>query len=405
MKKALLFSLILAGFLDLSNFFMPIPIYTPLFLHSTLTSGYSNELKSILLGVLVACYGCAQLFAAPIFAELSDQHGRKKVILLSFSLAFFGCALGGVSLSIASLPLIFVSRILIGAASGTVAVIFAIAADYSSENERPKNLGYINTGLAMGCVIGPIIGGHLVTNSHLTPQSYVLPFYCMAGLYLLNLLILMKLLPQNAASRKGGKKIHLFTAFHNLIIAVKRSKYLSMMILMALFFQIGTESFYLAAPILGVHRFGMTSAMIANYFIVFGVIGAVTSCWLNKIISTRWQTRSVCYWSIVFYAVGMCSLIIAHSLLSFLIPFLIISTFGVLGWIHTNNLFSQAVDHTEQGLILGVSQSLWSLGGVIGTLLVGVTAALHHNIVAYLPALFILLSSVSAFLMLKASGA
>ena len=401
MKKSLLSALMLAGFLDIANFFMPIPIYTPLFLHSNLLLGYPEESKSILLGILVACYGVAQLIAAPIFGELSDQRGRKKIILLSLSMAVIGCILGGLSLSITSLPLIFLSRILIGVASGTIAIVFAAAADNSSEKDRPKNLGYINTGLAVGVITGPIIGGHLVAVGSTSPHAFSYPFYFMALVYLANIFLLIKVLPFDLPSKKQGKRIHIFTAFQNITIAMKRSRYLCLMILMALFFQIGTESFYLAAPIVAVRQFVMTPPMIANYFIGFGIVGAITSWWLNKVVSHIWSTRAICAYSIILYFIGISSFIIVHNKISFFIPFFSVAIFGVLAWIHTNNLFSQAVDSTEQGLILGVSQSLWSMGGMLGTFLVGIIDAVHQVSVPYLPVLFIAISSIFAVLMLK----
>ena len=74
---------------------------------------------------------------------------------------------------------------------------------------------------------------------------------------------------------------------------------------------------------------------------------------------------------------------------------------GVLTWVHTNNLFSQAVSEKEQGLVMGVSQSLWSIGGMLGTAFVGFVAAVKYQGVAYLPVLFILFSWIAVKLMIK----
>ncbi|EKD91962.1 MAG: hypothetical protein ACD_29C00270G0004 [uncultured bacterium] len=234
-----------------------------------------------------------------------------------------------------------------------------------------------------------------------SPHAFSYPFYFMALVYLANIFLLIKVLPFDLPSKKQGKRIHIFTAFQNITIAMKRSRYLCLMILMALFFQIGTESFYLAAPIVAVRQFVMTPPMIANYFIGFGIVGAITSWWLNKVVSHIWSTRAICAYSIILYFIGISSFIIVHNKISFFIPFFSVAIFGVLAWIHTNNLFSQAVDSTEQGLILGVSQSLWSMGGMLGTFLVGIIDAVHQVSVPYLPVLFIAISSIFAVLMLK----
>lgn len=399
MKKTLLFALMLAVFLDIGNFFMPVPIYTPLFFHSPLLQAYSFEIKSILLGVLVASYGFAQLFGAPIFGELSDQYGRKKAILASMATAILGCFLAGISLTFSSLALIFISRLLIGFSSGTIAVVFAVAADNSTENEKAKNLGYINTGLSIGAAVGPIIGGHLVNPKLHSLLTYATPFYFMAALYFLNMLLLSKLLPPDKALRKGDKKIHLFTAFQNIYIALTRSRYLCFIVLTALFFQIGTEAFYLAAPVIGVTKLHMTPPILGNYFMLFGIIAAIVSWWVNAAIMRLWKNSNYIYLICIFlYTITISSLLMVNSYLTFLLPFLSVGIFGVLAWIQVNNLFSASVNAKEQGLIFGVSQSMWSLGGMIGTFLVGLSSAIHEKLIAFLPLLFIIFSLIFAVL-------
>jgi|GEM_PF-2736093 MFS transporter, DHA1 family, tetracycline resistance protein len=396
--KQLLFTLMLAVFLDIGNFFMPVPIYSPLFLHSSFLHAYSYETRAIMLGVLVACYGFAQLFGGPIFAEISDQHGRKKAILLSMSVAVLGCILGGISITTHTLSLIYVSRILIGFGSGTIAVVFAATADNSTNENRAKNLGYINTGLSIGVAVGPIIGGGLVF-THMGWLGYAIPFYVMAALYILNMLLISKLLPTDEAQRKDGKKIHLFTAFQNLYIIITRSPLLCTLVWMGLLFQLGIESFYLAAPVIGVQKFQMTPATIGTYFFIFGVVAAISSSFLNHAISKYFRSNwiyLVCVFLLIFTLIP---LITASTHVAFAIPFVGVGIFGVLSWVHINNLFSESVDEKEQGLVFGVSQSLWSLGGIMGTLLVGFFAAAHHTAAATLPIVFEILTFLAAIVM------
>jgi DHA1 family tetracycline resistance protein-like MFS transporter len=402
MKKSLLFTMMLAVFLDIANFFMPMPIYTPLFLHSTLLQAHSYEFRSILLGLLVAGYGFSQLIGAPIFGEISDQYGRKKAILLSMFIAIIGCLITGISLEINSISLIFIGRLIIGFASGTVAVVFAIAADHSTEKDRAKNLGYINIGLSLGIVLGPIIGGHLANLKVFSLNPWATPFYCMALFYIINIIFLFKLLPNDLPLRKKDKRIHLFTSFHNLYITIRSSHYLLYLVLMALFFQMGTESFYLAAPIIGVLKFHMSTTTLADYYVLFGIVAALVSWGVNKIVSGMCSdSRKIYLYCIVFYAVTMSSLIFANSHLMFFLPFFSVGLFGVLAWIHINNLFSQSVDESQQGLIFGVSQSLWSLGSMFGTFLVGLTTAIHYQVSATLPLIFIIFSLIAAIAMTR----
>jgi len=94
-KKPLLYTLMLSVFLDVANFFMPIPIYTPLFLKTTFLQDISPSTKAVMLGSLIACYGFMQLFSGPIFGDLSDKYDRKKILSLSLILSTFSCLLNG----------------------------------------------------------------------------------------------------------------------------------------------------------------------------------------------------------------------------------------------------------------------------------------------------------------------
>lgn len=376
MKKSLLFTLMLVVFLDIGNFFMPMPVYAPLFLHSTLLQSYPMEMKSIMLGALLACYGFAQLFGAPIFGEFSDRHGRKKAILFSLGSATIGCLLAGIALYVGSTPLIFLSRLLVGFSSGTIAVVFAIVADNSTEKNKAKNLGYINVGISIGAAVGPIIGGYLVNVHSNSLHAFATPFYFMAFLYLLNMFFLTKLLSADQPLRSSDKRINFFTVFRNIYVLMSRSRYLSFMILTALCFQIGTEAFYLGAPIIAVNKFHMKSPDIGDYFMILAIVSAFVSSYLNAKVNSYVKNSHFIYLTCIFlYCTTMASFIGVNSKFIFLLPFLGVGLFGVMAWIQVNNLFSQAVDKKEQGLVFGVSQSMWSIGGIIGTLLVGLSSA------------------------------
>ncbi|MCD6047112.1 MAG: arabinose efflux permease family protein [Gammaproteobacteria bacterium] len=397
LEKSLLLTLMLVVFLDIGNFFMPMPIYTPLFIQSNFLHSYSYEMRSILLGFVIACYGLAQLFGGPIFGELSDQYGRKKILIFSLCLSIIGCVLSGISLTIGSILMVFISRFLIGLSSGTIAVIFALTADYSNVNERPKNMGYITLGQSIGATLTPIIGGYL-TGIHFDTSSYqpyAIPFYFMGVLYLLSVVLIIKLLPQDKPFRQKNK-IHLFTGFQNAYKAFFRSSLLRQLILMAIFFQIGSESFYLAAPIFAVKKLHMSGANIANCLMFFGITAAITSSWLNKNISQYFSSATIFLVSILLMTIAFFILPFSASITMITICFILFGIAGPLCWIHSNNLFSQAVDNTEQGLIFGVAQLLWSFGGIIGSILIGTVAAAHYKASTICPAIFTILALIIA---------
>jgi len=76
--------------------------------------------------------------------------------------------------------------------------------------------------------------------------------------------------------------------------------------------------------------------------------------------------------------------------------FLLFGAGGMLCWVHTNNIFSSLVDESEQGLIMGVSQAMWSIGGLSSALIVGLIASVHYKATGFL----LITTEIASFIMM-----
>jgi DHA1 family tetracycline resistance protein-like MFS transporter len=109
-------------------------------------------------GVITTTYALMLFVFSPIQGALSDQFGRKPVLLLSL----LGTGLSYLGLTVApSLPWLFAAQILNGLTGASFAVAAAYVADISKAENRAQNFGLIGTTLALGWVIGPALGGLL----------------------------------------------------------------------------------------------------------------------------------------------------------------------------------------------------------------------------------------------------
>jgi MFS transporter, DHA1 family, tetracycline resistance protein len=109
-------------------------------------------------GAVTTLYALMLFIFAPIQGALSDQFGRKPILLLSL----LGTGLCYLAMALApSLPWIFVAQTINGLTGASLAVVFAYAADVSSPAERAKNFGLVGATLATGWVVGPALGGLL----------------------------------------------------------------------------------------------------------------------------------------------------------------------------------------------------------------------------------------------------
>jgi predicted MFS family arabinose efflux permease len=399
LDRKFLFILIMTVFLDICNFFMPVPVYTPLFLQHGFLPHVSYANTVILLGVLVSCFGAAQLIGGPILGELSDQYGRKKILMLALITGMMGTLLGAISLTTGSLPLVYISRLIIGFSSGTIGVSYAVAADFSTPKDLAKNIGIISLGPCFASAFAPIIGGHLASNKYFAVFGFATPFYFMAVLFLITIVMLYRLMPADNAKREKSK-INPVTGIVNIFKVVRRSSVLRRMVVMAIFFQIGTEGFFLASPIVAVKEYHMTASSIGNHFLLFA-IGSSIATWLNNRISKHFESTSI-------YVVCLSIMIVAFAFaysgqpILYWIAYLLFGAGGMMCWVHTNNIFSGLVDETEQGLIMGVSQAMWSIGGLTSAIIVGFIASVHYKATGILLISTEIASLIMMFMVIRA---
>jgi len=151
----------------------------------------SRELQTYWYGALVVVYGLMQFFCAPLLDALSDRFGRRPLLLWSL----LGLGLHFLLLALApSLAVMFVARVVGGAAGASFSVANAYASDVSTTEQRAKSFGLIGAAFGIGFIFGPVIGGLLGSvNLHL-------PFYAAAGLSMVNATYGFFILPESLPS-------------------------------------------------------------------------------------------------------------------------------------------------------------------------------------------------------------
>ncbi len=109
-------------------------------------------------GLVAFAFGFANFLGSPIVGALSDQYGRRPVLLLGFlglGVSFFGTALAS------TLGMIIAVRILGGAMQSNATIANAYVADITAPLERAKQFGLLGAMVGLGFIIGPVMGGLL----------------------------------------------------------------------------------------------------------------------------------------------------------------------------------------------------------------------------------------------------
>ncbi len=135
--------------------------------------------SSLTVTLLFSSFAAMQFIGGPIAGRLSDRFGRRNILIWTL----LGSALAYLILAFAnSVAMLFVARFFAGLMAGNMTAANAVMVDITSPETRAKGLGRIGAAMALGFVIGPILGG-LLTDIHSSLPDNLLPGLVAAALY------------------------------------------------------------------------------------------------------------------------------------------------------------------------------------------------------------------------------
>ncbi len=132
------------------------------------------EMPDWTFGVLLAAYNLCLFWAAPIFGQLSDQYGRRKLLLYSQAgtllswIAFAGLWFLDTGFGLDPAWLVFLLmtiRIIDGITGGNNSVLNAYMSDISTDKEKAAFFSYTAAVFGVGMIIGPAIGAYTMATS------------------------------------------------------------------------------------------------------------------------------------------------------------------------------------------------------------------------------------------------
>ncbi|MGV8124542.1 MAG: MFS transporter [Candidatus Xenobiia bacterium LiM19] len=328
---------------------------------AVLMLGTSDQLRQMIYGFAIAICPLIALFMAPILGCLSDQAGRRNVLIISSVGLFLGNLLVGVSITMKSLVPLFISRIILGATAASQATAQAAVIDMSTQESKPFNLSMTLLFSSIGFILGPAMGGYLSDKSVCSLFSFPLPFYSIAALSLLNLFLLFFLVkdtrPRLSESiplldiiARGGRD--LLSAF--------REKQLRAISLCFLLMQMGWGCFFSFVSIFLIHKHGFSPQEVASFMSVLGVGFCLSYGLILPFIikSFKFKIDHICTAGLLLTAAGILALIFpAGKTVMWLFPLPIAITV-CLAYGTIIPMFSNIAGEERQGWIMGTTTSL-----------------------------------------------
>lgn len=144
--------------------------------------------------LLVSVYAVCSLVSTPIIGKLSDQYGRKPLLMYSQA----GTCIGFLVLAFSgSLWMVFLGRILPGLSAGNLSIAQAYISDHTKPENRAKAFGVIGVAFGFGFLFGPALGGWLGDYVLDTSFHCEVSFLVAAGMSALSIFCTYTLLPRS----------------------------------------------------------------------------------------------------------------------------------------------------------------------------------------------------------------
>jgi MFS family permease len=334
---------------------------------------------------LVSVYALCSLISTPVIGRLSDQFGRRRLLLLSQA----GTCAGFIVLGSSEyLWMVFLGRILDGLTAGNLSTAQAYISDHTQPQDRAKAFGVIGIAFGIGFFFGPAMAGWL--------QGYGLhvPFLVAACLSAGSMVCTYTLLEPGApkilgadgalaatgATGPGGKRPGVFDLA--IYLEYFRRPGLGGLYLQFFLFSFSFSAFMSGFALFAERQFTWTAREVGYLFAYSGFLGIILQGGLMGRLVRRFGEARLAI-------AGFFAIVIAYVTLGFaevVAVLVVVSTIaafgnGVLRPVITS-LLTQRVGRSEQGVALGISGSLSSLAMTLAPP-TGGTLLNHHWLVAW----------------------
>lgn len=355
-KKAGVFFILVTILLDCIGFGIIIPIMPSLIIELTGTdvSGASEY-----GGLMLTLYSLMMFLCAPILGGLSDQWGRRTVLLISI----MGMAIDYLFLAFAhTISLLFLARFIAGICGASITTASAYIADVSKPEERAQNFGLIGAAFGLGFIIGPVIGGIF------SQFGTRVPFLIAAGLSLANWIYGYFVLPESLKPENRRKfewkRANPIGAFMQL----KRYPSLIGLLIALLILFTAAQSTQTVWAYFTQELFSWNERQIGYSLGFVGLTVAIVQGGLIRFIIPRLGHKRSIMLGLLLYILGFTLFAFATEgwmMYLFMLPY------GLAGITNPaiQGIISTQVKPNEQGELQGIMTSLMSVSSIIGPLM------------------------------------
>ena len=309
--------------------------------------------STIAVGLLFATFALCQFVAGPVWGNLSDRIGRKRVLIISQ----IGATIGWAGLAFApTLLWVFVARIIEGLSGGNISVTQAYVADRIEPEHRAQGFAYVGAAFSAGLVLGPLAGGFLLAH-----YGYRMPFLLAAALQVVTLLATIFGLPEDVAEHGETASAARFSD----IVRYLGDRRVSPVLVQKLAYSLGLYAWFAVFALLLNAVAGFGPIETSYFFATFGVMSVVFQLWVVGRVAARIGPRAASNIGFAFACVYFVTAPFMHTIPALLAVQVLFSFALSMTNATLATLLTDASPDRVRGTVLGVGSSLEAVAGIV----------------------------------------
>lgn len=350
---------------------------------------YSERLgaSATVVGELVSTYAVCQLIAGPILGQLSDRLGRRPILLVSQ----IGTLAGFLVLAFAhQIWVLFVARAVDGVTAGNLTIAQAYISDVTKPENRARAFAVIGIAFGFGFLVGPAISGFLAR------YGYQAPIFAAAALSFTTILCTFFLLPRREVIHEhneaaiedpgpGGRRLSLIS--WGQYRKYFRDRQLARLLMEWLLFSFSFATFISGFALFAQRRYLWNGRPVdvreVGYIFAFtGFIGIIMQGGVVGLLVKRFGERRVVQMGFLSSFIGYAAIGFTHTVGQLLWVAGLANVGGAGLRPALTSLVTQKAGKREQGVIIGLTQSLTSIAQITAPIISGLlidTADKQHD--------------------------